>query len=226
MKRIRVISAAFGSDKKELDVVAPLIYKDYQIDQVFYNDQNYESRAHSLVPRLKGKIPKMMEWLAHPGYNYYLWVDSKFSLLENCMEKMLEPLEHGDTDLLLFGHIERNSISEEMEFMIDKMKNGSEYVLSRYEGEVLEKQLHTYLAEEGFIDDQLFNCGIFSYTSKLVENRNYNVMTDWLLHCVLYNIQDQLWLPYLLHKHQVKYKVHADHMILNDFIRHADYKLL
>ncbi|WP_442587813.1 glycosyltransferase domain-containing protein [Pedobacter sp. AW31-3R] len=226
MKRIRLISAAFGSTKKELSIKFPLIHKDYIIDQAFYNDQNYQSRKHSLNPRLKGKIPKMMEWLSHPNYDYYIWVDSKFTLLEGFIEKMIGQIEDQDANLLLFSHIERSSIKEEMDFMMEKMRSGSEYILSRYDGEILEDQVNRYIGNENFKDCRLFNCGLFLYKKKLVINRDYNLMTDWLMHCVLYNIQDQLWLPYLLYKHQVNYKIHNDHMIVNDFVRHADYKLL
>lgn len=221
MKKIRLITASFGDDKKELTVKAPLIYKDYIIDQVFYNNTNTKSRAKSLHPRTKGKIPKMMEWYEHPDYDYYLWVDSKFTLLDGFIENMLEYENSSDADLFFFNHPERSSTKSEMDFMADKMRNGDSYLISRYDGEIMEEQVNKYLADKSFIDDKLFYCGLFMYSKNLVKNIEYNIMTDWLLHCILYHTQDQLWFPYLLHKHKVNYKVYSKPLLGNSFLRYV-----
>jgi hypothetical protein len=218
MKKIRLITAAYGSDHKPLKVKAPIEYKDYIVDQVYYNDNNSASRANSLHPRTKGKIPKMMEWYDHPGYDYYLWVDSKFTLWEGFLENMLEYEKDSEADLFFFNHPERSSTKAEMDFMAEKMKNGDTYLLSRYEGEIMEEKVNQYLADQTFIDNKLFYCGLFMYTSRLVENRDFNFMVDWFLHSVMYHTQDQLWFPYLLHKHRVKYRVYTKHMLQNNFM--------
>lgn len=221
MKKIRLITASFGTDKKQLTINAPLIYKDYSIDVVYYNNDNTASRINSLHPRTKGKIPKMMEWYEHPDYDYYIWIDSKFTILEGFLENLFEFINVSDADLFFFNHPQRDSIKDELDFMMEMMKNGSPYLLRRYEGEEMEKQVNTYLADESFVDDKLFYCGLFMYKRSLVENKHTNIMIDWLLHCVLYSIQDQLSFPYLLHKYKVKYKVYDKALLDCKFIKYV-----
>lgn len=218
MKKIRLASASFGDDKCELTVRTSLKFRNYIIDCAFYNDKNTKSRKLSMHPRLKGKIPKMMEWYEHPDYDYYLWVDSKFILKEGFLEAILQPINDDKADIYLFAHPERSSIKSEMEFMIDKMNRNDSYLLDRYDGEILEEQVNIYLNK--FSDNHLFYGGLFLYSNNLVKNKNYNLMTDWFLHCVLYHTQDQLWLPYLIDKHQVKYKVYDEHLFNNQYLGH------
>lgn len=220
MKKIRLITASFGNDKKELTVLSPIIHDSYVIDQMYYNNTNTKSRINSLHPRTKGKIPKMMEWYEYPDYNYYIWIDSKFTLLDGFLHHMLEYADNQDADICFFNHPERTSTKAEMDFMRDKMNDGDTYLLSRYEGEIMEEQVNKYLADPAFIDDKLFYCGLFMYSKRLVENRDFNFMTDWFLHCILYHTQDQLWFPYLLYKHHVNYKVYTPHMLRNNFMRY------
>ena len=218
MKRIRLVTAAFGEDQKELKVRAPIAYKDYIVDQVFYNNSNTKSRENSLHPRTKGKLPKMMEWLEHPGYDYYIWVDSKFTLLDGFLENMMEFENDPDVDLCLFNHPERSSIKDELNFMLKNMSKGDSYLLSRYVGEKMKEQVDLYLSDENYIDDKLLYCGLFMYTSRLVANSNYNIMTDWLLNNVMYSVQDQLSFPYLLTKHKINYKIYSSNMNNNSFM--------
>jgi len=219
MEKIRLITASFGSDHKPLKVKETLRHPDYIIAEIFYDDNNTPSRVHSLNPRTKGKIPKMMDWYDHPDFDYYLWIDSKFTLLDGFLESILGAID-GSTDLFFFNHPERSSTIDEMNFMADKMRNGDSYLLSRYEGEIMEQQVNKYLGDPNFVDDKLFYCGLFMYSKRLVQNRDFNFMVDWFLHCILYHTQDQLWFPYLLYKHKVNYKVYQDHMLQTNYMRY------
>ena len=154
-------------------------------------------------PRLKGKIPKMLEWLSSPGYDYYIWVDSKFTLNNGIIETLINQL--GDADLGLFKHSHRDSVQSELEFVNLLIEQGNHYLNSRYVGEHMDKQVSDYLSDETFVDDKLFAAGCFIYSSKLVENTQYNILKEWFFHNNLYSIQDQLSLPYLLHKFKTKY---------------------
>jgi len=221
MKRIRLITASFGHEPKQLRIRTPLVYKDYSIDIIAYNDDNTPSREKSLLPRTKGKIPKMMEWFDHPDYDYYIWIDSKFTILEGFLDHMMEYENDEDAQICLFKHPYHNSIKQEMDFMRDHMNNGDDYLISRYEGEIMEDKVNEYLADPSFKDDKFFYCGLFMYSKKLVENRGDNIMKDWLLHCIMYNTHDQLWFCYLLQKHKIKYRVYSQHLLKNNFLRYV-----
>jgi len=218
MKKIRVISASFGKDKKELDIDAPLFYKDYVIDVVLYNDQNTKSRVNSLHPRMKSKIPKMMDWLDNPDYDYYIWLDSKFIVLEGFIENMLR--YEGKADLFLFNHPERTSIKTEFEHINNKMEKGNTSLIDKYGGELMKEQVELYLSDENFIDDHLFSMGCFMFSKAVVKNKDFNLMTDWLLHSFLYSTQDQLSFPYLLNKWKVKYVIYPENIMNSNFLMH------
>ena len=200
--RIRLTSCNFGdtqslviNNQKELDRL--------NVDVKIYNDLNTPSRLLSMHPRLKGKIPKMLEWLSSPGYDYYIWVDSKFTLNNGIIETLINQL--GDADLGLFKHSHRDSVQSELEFVNLLIEQGNHYLNSRYVGEHMDKQVSDYLSDEIFVDDKLFAAGCFIYSSKLVENLEFNLLKEWFFHNNLYSIQDQLSLPYLLHKFKTKY---------------------
>lgn len=216
MKRVRLTTASYGGDSVQLSIEAPLVYKDYIIDVAFYNDDNSKSRVNSLHPRLKAKIPKMMEWHRCPGYDYYIWIDSKFIILEGFLENMFR-FESDHSDLYVFRHGFRSSVKEELEYMNNKMSNGSDYLNQRYGGELMNDQVRSYLSDPDYID-QLFYGGCFMYTKNLVKNPDFNLMTDWMLHNVIYSVQDQLSLPYLIHKHKVNYTVYPYDLMSNNFL--------
>ena len=218
MKRVRLITAAFGDDTKELVIAAPLIYKDYEIDVIYYNNDNTRSRENSLNPRLKGKIPKMMDWLNFPGYDYYIWLDATFTIHEDFLAHMFR--YEGQADLFLFKHPKRSSIKAEFDYIHAKIENWFTYWIQRYRGELIREQVEIYLADKNFIDDQLFSCGCFMFTNDLIKNLDYNVMKDWFLHNVLYSVQDQLSLPYLLYKHQVRYLVYPENIMNSSYLKH------
>ena len=200
--KIILTSCNFG-DKQSLVINNQDEIDRLNIDVKIYNDLNTPSRLLSMHPRLKGKIPKMLEWLSSPGYDYYIWVDSKFTLNNGIIETLINQL--GDADLGLFKHSHRDSIKSELEFVNLLIEQGNHYLNSRYVGEHMDKQVADYLSDETFVDDKLFAAGCFIYRSKLVESREYNILKEWFFHNNLYSIQDQLSLPYLLHKFKTKY---------------------
>lgn len=219
MKNILLITAAFGGNTKELVIEHSLSNNDYSFFKACYNDSNTQSRVNSLHPRLKGKIPKMMGWQDAPDFDYYIWVDSTFTILDGFVEHMMEFVNE-DYDLFLFAHTKRNSIKDELDYINLKMSQGVKYMIDRYEGESINQQVELYLSDETFIDNTLFAGGCFMYSNRLVQNKNYNMMTDWFLHNTLYSIQDQLSLPYLIHKHQIKHKVYPHILMKNNFLIH------
>ena len=66
--RIRLTSCNFG-DTQSLVINNQDEIDRLNIDVKIYNDLNTPSRLLSMHPRLKGKIPKMLEWLSSPGYD-------------------------------------------------------------------------------------------------------------------------------------------------------------
>jgi hypothetical protein len=200
--KIKLISANFN-DSRHLVINNLEELKRFNVDVEIYSDLNTPSRELSLHPRLKGKIPKMLEWQVSPHYDYYIWVDSKFTINDGFIEAMIEGI--GQFDIAVFKHPYRSTIKAELDFMNVLMKQGDNYLKSRYVGENMNKQVETYLNDKSFVDNRLFAAGCFIYSKRLVINTHFNILKEWFFHNTIWSIQDQLSLPYLLQKYKIKY---------------------
>ena len=177
------------------------------MDFVCINDSTYPLRNNALHPRMLGKIPKMLAWELYPGYDYYIWIDSQFTFsTSTCAQWFIAQLANGDAAFFAHPH-DRTSILDELLFVEDGMNNNSEYLISRYGGENMRKQVEHYLQDATFADNVLIAAGAFIYSAKIVENKQYNVMKEWFYHNCIWSVQDQLSLPYLLHKFNIKYTI-------------------
>ena len=217
-KKIKIISASFGIENKPDYIDMPQQYGDLFFYKTYnYNDNNYPLRDKSLHPRLKGKIPKMLDWMHDTIADYYIWIDAPFEIVSHdFIQNTLKAI--GDNDMCLCKHSKRSSIKAEFEYVKNYMSDV--YLNSRYSGENMDTQINLYLEDKSFIDNNLFEMGFFIYSKKLVENKNYNLMTDWFFHNCLYSIQDQLSIPYLLHKHDVKYTTFGFNVFGNPDLRY------
>lgn len=212
--KVNITTASFSESS-----VCKIVSQDTSHDVVIssYDDMTYPSRITALSPRTKGKIPKMLNW-KFVDADYYIWVDSKFNITNpKFVDWMIDKI--GDCDIGLFKHYVRSSIRDELDYMMNEMKKGNHYLLSRYIGEPMTEQVNFYLNDESFKDNKLFACGIFIYKKQLV-NRPCNIMNDWLTENIIWSVQDQLSLPYLLHKHNTNLKIFDDHILYNNFVEY------
>lgn len=178
-------------------------------------DGDVESpRTKAMSPRLRGKIPKMLVWEDHPGYDYYIWMDSAFSLLKsNAIERMVDYCIGWDA--CFFSHPARTSVKQELDFVVELMRNDNQYLIERYSGEKMTEQVDFYMKDPTWRDDVLLACGIFIYSKSIVENKEYNLMKEWFYQNCLWSVQDQLSLPYLLHKFKTNFRLFEESVYSN-----------
>ncbi len=188
----------------------------YVIDFHKSTSINSDERVLSMHPRLRGKIPKMLIWEYFPNYDYYIWIDSVYQILDKTsIERLVD--ECLDVDACFFHHNLRKSVKEEvdeMEMLVDKR---FEYFTQRYDGEPMGKQYESYRKDDEWNDNFLLECGAFIYSNKVVENINFNLMKEWFYHNCIWTIQDQISLPYLIHKFKTKYKILSGSVWENDY---------
>lgn len=209
---VLVTTACFGSNLSS-NWVSQTSEK-YNIVFNRIDDSTETKREKSMQPRLCGKIPKMVVWETHPNYDYYIWIDASFSLLQkNAIEKMVDYCLGWDA--CFFKHPERNSVKQELDFVTELMKNGNTYLLNRYDGEKMNEQVNLYMNDLTWKDNVLFACGIFIYSKSVVENKEYNLMKEWFYHNCIWSVQDQLSLPYLVHKFKINYRVFEGNIYSN-----------
>lgn len=211
--RLAIVSANLGSFDREVEWVAQSA-PGYDVTVHRFTDANFPPRAKSMTSRLQSRIPKMFAWQMVPGADVYMWVDASFALLDSRAAQWgLEQL--GDKDMAVFRHPERKTICEEYEFLKAKMAEGNEYLLSRYEGELLDEQMEAIAADPSYVDDRLFSAGIFLYRSTYWVNI---AMMTWWHHTTRYHSIDQLAFPYVLGKEG--YHVIEENIYRTPYITH------
>jgi hypothetical protein len=181
-------------------------------------DDDVESpRIKAMSPRLRGKIPKMIVWEDHPGYDYYIWMDSSFSLLKtDAIEKMVDYCIGWDA--CFFNHPARTSVKQELDFVVELMRHDNQYLIERYSGEKMTEQVDFYLKDATWQDNLLLACGIFIYSKSIIENKEYNLMKEWFYQNCLWSVQDQLSLPYLLYKFKTSFRLFEGSVYSNYYI--------
>jgi hypothetical protein len=230
--RVLITSASFGSTLLDNIVQQESSTLEITINRISDNSAKLTTngltesvsqadRLNAMHPRLRAKMPKMLQWSEFPGYDYYIWVDSKLridnpkaaeSLVEACLGK----------DACFFRHSARASIRLELEHVVDNLNNGSQYIIDRYAGEDMAGQVSSYLADPNFVDHSLFECGAFVYSSRVVQNPDLNLFKEWFYHNCIWSVQDQLSLPYLLQKFGVNYGILEGTVYKNKYLNIQD----
>jgi len=214
MIRVLVSTALFGGElrSKWVDQVSDR----YEIVFNRIDNKTESPRTKAMSPRLRGKIPKIVVWEDHPGYDYYIWMDSGFSISdESSIERMVDACI--GVDACFFAHSGRSSVKQELDFVISLMNTGNQYLLDRYNGERMKEQVDEYFKDASWIDNVLFECGTFIYSKDIVANKEHNVMKEWFYHNCIWSVQDQLSLPYLLHKFGIRYKLFEGNVYSNQY---------
>lgn len=214
MLKVLVSTAAFGDNLYSTWV--PQTSAKYAITYNRVTAETETPRALAMHPRLRAKIPKMLAWEEHADYDYYVWADSRFCIVDaQATEKLVD--ECDGVDACFFRHRERSTVQQELAVCVDGIAAKHPYLVSRYAGEKMQEQVALYAKDATWHDNVLFECGIFVYTKTVVQNREYNVMKEWFYHNCIWSVQDQLSLPYLVHKFGLRYKILPGHVMSNVF---------
>ncbi len=156
--------------------------------------------------RLLAKLPRMQFYKFIPNdYDYYVWCDSKFTLCSHWLDYVLFLIErYKEYDFLVSEHSERSSIKDELDYMIYYMKKyNSENLCSKYNMAEMHHQVRTYLKDRKFKDNKLFETGFLVFSKNILKQKEF--LDDWYGHNYFFTIQDQLSLPYLCFKHNIKF---------------------
>ncbi len=212
MTKVHISTALFGGGR----LYRPLrqqVSLDCDITLKVYDDTNTPSRHNAMHPRLKGKIPKMLEWIEHDA-DYYVWMDAPFVIVSNDIGGLVKEYISG-ADMALFRHPWNNTILDEVKQVCAGVERKCDYLFPRYDGEPIRNQYEKYKSDKDFKDDTLFACGLIIYSRALVKDTFDNLMMEWFHHNVYWSVEDQVSLPYLLQKRKIKYNI-IDECIYNN----------
>jgi len=168
--------------------------------RLFFQDhQKRFPKRKNNKSRLIAKIPRMLFYKLIPeDYDYFIWIDSKFTLLEGWLSYILDIIErNNDKDIMSYSHSKRKSITEEFDYMKYEMqKNEVKTLLARYNLSKMDNQVYYYMKNNQFVDNSLFETGVMIYSKNILENKEF--LESWYAHNYYFTIQDQLSFPYII----------------------------
>lgn len=151
--------------------------------------------------RLLAKIPKMLFYKLIPsGYDYVVWLDSKFTVYAHWYDYLLWLIEsHPGYDIITSKHCERGSVKEEVDFMFKHMDKN---MMQKYDLAEIALQYDDYRHSCLKNDDKLYELTMIIYSKSILDKQAF--CEEWYAHNVFYSIQDQVSFPYLVNKYGIK----------------------
>jgi hypothetical protein len=200
VKRLCIISANLGGYDPPSEWAKQAAPEGWEVEINRLTDFDFPPRPLAMTSRLQAGIPKMFGWQMFPGADAYLWVDASRRLVRTDFAAwMLAQL--GEAELAIFRHPQRASVAAEYEFVRGKMAAGNRYLNRRYAGEWLEEQMAAIRADRSFCDRALYASTSFIYRAT---PSVCAACRDWWHHKSRYLLHDQLALPYVLWRNEVK----------------------
>ena len=184
-----------------------------KIRMITHTDESSILSRNSMHPRLYGKINRMMEWSLYPGYDYYIWTDSRIEFIST--NSILEFVNCMSGDIGFFKHRFCSSIQEEADHIIERKDHL--YISSRYNIPLIKAQVENYKSL-GFNPDKQpnhFETGLFCYSKSLVDNKNHNLMTSWFMNTMMWSANDQISLPFSLQSLGIKPYIYEGNVLKN-----------
>ena len=200
------VSAHFGSPKPwNINLTSS-----QKLSTRYYDDNSTPPRNNAMHPRLKGKIPKMLEWRFTKA-DWIIWMDSSVKVKKNLdiPEEIIKTSK--GKPLCLFRHTKFSSIQKEAFIINEGIKRGNQYFSKRYNGEPIQNQVESYLKDRTFKDDKLFQMTFFAYHRSMAP-----LMQEWFLQNCIWSIEDQISFPYVLHKFGCDYSYFEGNALENN----------
>lgn len=170
----------------------PHVWADQPADVFRYTEKTFPLR-NRLTPHAQSKIPKCFAWDMDPGYDFYIWVDASYQLLDGAVDFLLKEL--GDNDFLVFPHPFNNTVEDEYNFLKQGLVK-SKYIQLRYKDELLEE---VYKLVDG--KDPVYHGAIYIYRNTPEVQK---ALKEWWYYDSRFHLDDQLTWTHVLKGLKVK----------------------
>jgi len=215
--KIAIITANFGSLDKKSSVELNSVPQSVPCQFFSFNESNFPLRHCSMTTRMQARLVKMFNWQMLPGFDYYLWVDSSCVFPhKDSVKWFIEQCK--DVDLVTFKHPHRSTIREENDYVVKRLKNRCSYLTPRYKNEIFEEQIGEIFADKTFVDNNLFA------TTVMVQkncDKTHETLKEWWYYASRYNTEEQISLPYVVHKMGCKVKVIPDNYLKMPYLKYV-----
>ncbi len=197
---VAILQANLGNFDNPVDPVKQDLPDDIEVTFHRWTDDNFPPIT-GLTPRMQYRIPKTHGWQMFPDHDIYVWLDGTVSFKRaDCMQWYLDQL--GDHDFALFKHPNRRNIRQEVEHITEHLKLGKPYITPRYKNGLHQEQYDEILATD-YKDRTLYASTMFVYRNT---PKVQAMLKDWWYYGCRYFTVDQIVLPWLFWKHDLKVK--------------------
>mgnify|MGYP000066526481 CR=1 FL=1 len=198
--KVAVITAVFDGMDKEKPFCEQSLPEGFVCDRFFYTEDNSPVPLPNLPPRLQAKYFKTQSHHipALQGYDIHVWIDGNIEVTNKGFIASLTYPLFGDeyARVCIQKHHHRDTISEEIEFILDSMDNP--YLKTRYGKQPLADEYAHYIGQGMPPTAPLYSCNVFARKVGRVSNGMFDA---WWALCVEWSWFDQSAFSYLAWSH-------------------------
>ena len=199
--KVAVITAIFGSTDDVKPFCAQSMPDGVEVERFVFNEVNTPVPLPNLPDRLKAKYFKTQSHHipALQGYDIHVWIDGNIEVTnKNFVFAICYGLFHDNTmKIAIQAHHERQTIEQEIGFILDSMDNP--YLAVRYGAQPLEDEYNHYIDNGMPPTAKLYSCNVFARKVGRVSNELFD---EWWRLCVEWSWFDQSAFSYISSKAQ------------------------
>lgn len=202
--KIAVITAIFGNTDEVKPFCAQSMPEGIEVERFVFNELNTPIPLPNLPPRLQAKYFKTQSHHipALKGYDIHIWIDGNIEVTnKGFVVALVYPLVDGTkqayeenrlSKITIQAHHERQTIEQEIGFILDSMDNP--YLAVRYGSQPLEDEYNSYLDNGMPPTAKLYSCNVFARKVGRVSNE---IFDEWWRLCVEWSWFDQSAFSYI-----------------------------
>jgi len=191
--KIALLTANIG----DIDNTIGLPIQKTPIDFYYYHSGNLPFPLPNLNARLQSKYVKICTHRFLFGYDGFLWHDGRVEVISKFYSQIMIENLNG-YDIAIFPHKERHTIGEELQYILDNIKMGSHYLLTRYGNQQMEKELQFY-KDNNAENLPLYHCNLFARKTGIdIHNPNDvdGCFNSWWMRSLEFTYFDQAMFSY------------------------------
>jgi len=168
-------------------------------DYYCFTEKNLPYPLPHLSGRLQARYIKILTHRFLPDYDAYVWMDGRVAIThERFVADMVDKLGAGE--VVMVKHHQRCNVYEEIDFIIQRINDGDEYLVKRYEHEPFDEERRFYVLEGLPKEVPLYSSAVFARRN---EPRLNSVFDDWWLRSLEFSLFDQAMFSFVAWKHKL-----------------------
>lgn len=195
--KVVICSANIGG----IDEIHPPVKQLEPYELHYFTDQYLPFPLPNLNNRLKGKYFKTQ---AHRFINadIFIWIDGSVEIIDGHFVKWIQ-MQLSDAEIIAELHHERNNVYDELLCIINGIKSGKGYLMTRYANEPLKQEMDFYREQSMPSSFPLYKCSFFAWK---VNDRTKEFFNQWWDMILKFSNFDQTAFSYVSWKLKVPVK--------------------